>query len=104
MELEILKETELINTDKYTTQTKYYKAGNRRFKIHFKEDSSNNSYFNSKLALSQYSFDEGKWNYLDDDKILNISHYPFYTNKAECLLFLKEFFQKMEEHLKIVYL
>ena len=101
--LKIIKESPLINADTETRQTKYYELNGERFQIAYNNSNGFPLGFNYKMCLSQYSKRDSKWNNLEDISILDISETPSYCHKENSLKHLKDFFQKMEEHLVTVY-
>lgn len=104
MSLKIIKETELINKYGLTKQTKYYEYNGRKFKIYFENSNGYCIGFNSKMCLSQYDPEGGKWNYLEDNRIVGvIEKYASESDVEGSLSLLKEFFRVMEDHLVTVY-
>ena len=104
VKLELLDETPLVNDlhRGITKQTKTYSLNGEKFQIRFENSNGNPIGFNYKMCLSQYSKSEGKWNNLEDIKVLGMESCPSYYS-AESNHYMKTFFKLMEERLVKIY-
>jgi len=100
-----IDETEFIHdTNKgITKQTRTYNLNGEKFQIRYENSNGSPLGFNYKMCLSQYSKSEGRWNNLEDIKVLNMSGpIPGYFSSS-CKAHALEFFQKMEERMVKIY-
>jgi hypothetical protein len=107
LKLKLLQSSELIADERngITKQTKYYECEGRKFRITYEMSNGCPLGFNYKKCLSQYDKEAGKWNNLVDIKALDMkvkctNYYSMGIAKDE----MNEFFTKMIDHLKTVYL
>ena len=102
--LVLLDETPLVNNSQggLTRQTKTYSLNGEKFQIRFENSNGSPMGFNYKMCLRQYSKAEGKWNNLEDIKVLGMGPIPSYYSH-DTLSFMKTFFKKMEERLVKIY-
>ena len=101
----LIDETEFIHdTNKgITKQTRTYDLNGEKFQIRYELSNGSPLGFNSKMCLSQYSKAEGRWNNLEDIKVLSMSTPipSYYSNSAKS--HAVEFFTKMEARLVKIY-
>jgi hypothetical protein len=100
-----IDETEFIHGDGrgITKQTRTYNLNGDKFQIRYENSNGSPLGFNSKMCLTQYSKSEGRWNYLEDIKVLKMSTpIPNYYSSS-CKAHALEFFQKMEERMVKIY-
>ena len=104
VKLEVLDETPLVNDlhRGITKQTKTYSLNGEKFQIRFENSNGSPMGFNYKMCLAQYSKSDGKWNNLEDIKVLNLGPIPSYYS-AESNHYMKTFFKLMEERLVKIY-
>ena len=96
--LELIKQSELINKEGTTRQYRYYKLGEKRFKVVCDIQNGNGHYHNH---ISQY--DGTQWNTIDTALCLSMKSELNYVNSTKCLIYLKEFFEKAEKHIVEIY-
>jgi hypothetical protein len=104
VKLEVLDETPLVNDlhRGITKQTKTYSLNGEKFQIRFENSNGSPMGFNYKMCLAQYSKADGKWNNLEDIKVLNLGPIPSYYS-AESNHYMQKFFKLMEERLVKIY-
>lgn len=102
--LTIIESSELINSNGVTSRTIYYKSDcNRKFKIRY--DMSNGSPLGFNYKKSASEFKDGKWNYIDEIKNLNMTtHCDNYYAHDDALRECREFFRLMTKKIQNFYL
>ena len=104
--LELVEETDLVNSGGVTSLTKFYKtteAPKRVFKIRYEMSNGSPLGFNYKKASSEYT--DGKWNNIEDISTLNMTaRCGNYYDHAGALKECNEFFKLMEEKIEKLYL
>ena len=104
--LKLISKTKLVSDAKngITRQDKYYEFNGRKFKIRYEESNGSPLGFNSKKCLLRYDEVAGKWNALEDIRTLDMKERcTNYFDMGSALREMKEFFSKMERHIKTVY-
>ena len=103
--LEVIDETPRITDAEkrgITKQTKTYKLNGEKFQIRYENSNGSPLGFNSKMCLAQYSKAEGRWNKLEDIKVLDINPAPSYFSH-QCVAHMDQFFELMEQRLEKIY-
>ena len=98
MKLELIKQSELVNKNHTTQQYRYYKIGEKRFKVLC--DIHNGSGCHNNII---FQYDGTKWNQIDTASCLSIKSVYNYVSPEKSLIYLKEFFEKAEKHIIEIY-
>lgn len=104
--LELVEETNLVNSGGVTSLTKFYKtteSPKRVFKIKYEMSNGSPLGFNYKKASSEYT--DGKWNHVEEIKDLKMTaRCNNYFDHPAALKECNEFFKLMEEKIEKLYL